>query len=123
MSNNLAVRDIVIVRFPSQNPQGREQEGIRPALIVGLPQTLGNPRFALIFIAPLTTNRNQNWANASPSLYPPLSQGDANLPQNSLVLLDQIRAIDLNRLVRYLGTLTTEQYKPILHSLKKIFDF
>ncbi len=122
MLNSLAIRDIIIVRFPCQNPQGREQEGIRPALIVGFPQAIGNPRYPLILVAPLTTNRLQSWAINSPNLYPQLSIGVANLPQNSLILLDQIRAIDLNRVVRYLGTLKIEQYQPILDHLKIIFN-
>lgn len=61
MSNLLAVRDIVIIKFPCQNPQGREQEGIRPGLIVGFPQKIGIPRFPLVFVAPLTTDRNQSY--------------------------------------------------------------
>ncbi len=123
MSNLLAVRDIVIIKFPCQNPQGREQEGIRPGLIVGFPQKIGIPRFPLVFVAPLTTDRNQSWVIASPNLYPRISMGVANLPQNSVILLDQIRAIDLNRVVRYLGTLTVEQYQLILDSLQKMFGY
>lgn len=45
MSDLLAIGDLVIARFPKQNPQGREQEGIRPGLIVGFPQNIGVPRF------------------------------------------------------------------------------
>jgi mRNA interferase MazF len=120
MSDLLAVGDILITGFPSQNPQGREQEGIRPALIVGFPQNIGVPRFPLVFVAPLTTDRSQNWAIASPDLYPKLSTGQGNLPRNSIILLDQIRAIDLNRIDRYLGSLTTGEYQPIFSSIQKM---
>jgi mRNA interferase MazF len=125
MSDLLTVGDLIITRFPSQNPQGREQEGIRPALIVGFPHNIGVPRFPLIFVAPLTTYLRQSWAIASLDLYPKLSRGQGNLPRNSIILLDQIRAIDLSRIDRYLGTLTTEEYQPIFSSIQKmlLFDF
>lgn len=95
MPDSIVVGDIVIARFPTQNPQGREQEGVRPALVVGIPQRLGNPRFPLLLVAPMTSARSQTWAAASPELYPTLPAGEAGLPQNSIILLDQVRAIDL----------------------------
>lgn len=121
MPDSIVVGDIVIARFPTQNPQGREQEGVRPALVVGIPQRLGNPRFPLLLVAPMTSDRSQTWAINSPDLYPALAAGEAGLPQNSIILLDQVRAIDLNRIVRYLGSLSSEQYQPILNSLQIMF--
>lgn len=121
MPDSIVVGDIVIARFPTQNPQGREQEGVRPALVVGIPQRLGNPRFPLLLVAPMTSDLSQTWATASPALYPTLTAGEAGLPQNSIILLDQVRAIDLNRIVRYLGSLSSEQYQPILNSLQIMF--
>ena len=118
MSDPIIIGDVVIARFPTQNPQGKEQEGIRPALIIGIPQKLGVPRFPLIIVAPMTSDRSQSWAVTSPTLYPKLAAGEAGLPQNSIVLLDQVRAIDLNRIVRYLGSLSSNRYRPILNSLQ-----
>jgi mRNA interferase MazF len=40
-NRSLQFGDIVTVRFPTQNPQGREQEGYRPAIVVGFPNRLG----------------------------------------------------------------------------------
>jgi mRNA interferase MazF len=37
MSDAIVVGDVVIARFPTQNPQGREQEGIRRALVIEVP--------------------------------------------------------------------------------------
>ncbi len=34
-ARSLKIGDIVTVSFPQQNPQGREQEGYRPAIVVG----------------------------------------------------------------------------------------
>lgn len=88
MSDSLTVRDIIIARFPTQNPQGREQEGIRPALVIAVPQRLGIPRFPWLIVAPMTSDKKQNWAVTSPDLYPKLAAGEAGLPDNSIVLLD-----------------------------------
>jgi mRNA interferase MazF len=118
MSDPIVVGDVVIARFPTQNPQGREQEGIRPALVIGVPQKLGIPRFPLIIVAPMTSDRAQSWAVASLNLYPKLASGEAGLPQNSIVLLDQVRAIDSNRIVRYLGSISSDRYRPILNNLQ-----
>ena len=118
MTETIVVGDVVIARFPTQNPQGREQEGIRPALIIGVPQKLGIPRFPLIIVAPMTSDRNQSWAVISPTLYPKLAANEAGLPQNSIILLDQLRAIDLNRIVRYLGSFSSDRYRPIFNNLQ-----
>jgi mRNA interferase MazF len=56
------------------------------------------------------------------NLYPKLAAGIANLPQNSIALLDQVRSLDSNRLVRYLGTLVTEQYQPIQNGLVRMLN-
>ena len=123
MPDPIVVGDLVIARFPTQNPQGREQFGVRPALVVGVPQRLGIPRFPLLIVAPMTSDRSQTWAVASPDLYPTLAGGEAGLPQNSIILLDQVRAIDLNRIVRYLGSLSSERYQPILNSFQIMFHY
>lgn len=118
MTKPLDIGDIVIIRFPLQNSQGREQEGIRPALIVGIPDKVAQPRFFLIIVAPMTSDKQQSWSINSPQLYPKLSAGIAKLPNDSIILLDQIRAIDIKRVVSYLGTLTKNQYQSILNSLQ-----
>jgi mRNA interferase MazF len=107
----LKVGDIVTTRFPEQMPQGREQEGYRPAIIVGFPNLLGIARFQVIVVVPMTTYKNQSWADNSPDLYPVFSAEVAGLKSPSIALLDQIRAIDARRIVNYRGSLTTEQYQ------------
>lgn len=109
-------------RFPAQDPQGHEQEGYRPAIVVGLPETLGRPRFSMVLVVPLTTDRRQSWATASPDLYPRLQAGVAGLPQASIVLLEQTRMLDTSRMARYVGQLSREQYEPIKRGLVRICE-
>jgi mRNA interferase MazF len=109
----LQVGDVVTFKFPSQVPRGREQEGFRPAIVVGLPSRLGKLRFTLIFVVPMTTDRGQDWVRNSPNLYVRFAAGVAGLKSLSIALLDQVRAIDLARVVLYRGSLTSQQYGKI----------
>lgn len=121
-SSHLAVGDIVTAYFPSHAPPGREQEGPRPAVVVGLPGILGPTRFPTVFLVPLTTDRGQPWAARTPDLYPRLAQHAGRLPRPSIALLDQTRALDLQRLAAYIGTLSTTEFSPIISGLRRILD-
>lgn len=123
MTRPLNIGDVVTANFPEQKPQGREQEGYRPAIVAGLPYLLGRLRFPLVIVVPMTTYRNQSWADNSPSLYPVFPAGLAGLKSPSIALLDQIRSIDAKRIVNYRGSLTAEQYRIIENGLQKYFRF
>jgi mRNA interferase MazF len=121
-TRSLQFGDIVTARFPQQNPQGREQEGYRPAIVVGFPNRLGRPRFSLIVVIPMTTDRGQTWAITSPDLYPRFAAGVAGLSSPSIALLDQVRVLDVNRLIDYRGSLKPEEYEPIVIGLQRIIS-
>ena len=114
----LLIGDVVTAKFPS----GREQEGYRPAIVVGIPNRLGKLRFPLVFVVPMTTDRGQKWADINPNLYVRFSAGIAGLKSPSIALLDQVRAIDVSRIVAYRGSLTPQQYAAIAESLQKIME-
>jgi mRNA interferase MazF len=114
--------DIVDVLFPSHDPKGREQEGYRPALVIGIPEVLGTPHYPVVLVVPLTSDKNQAWANAAPHLYPRLPTRTGNLRSPSIALLDQVRGLDVNRIRKYRGTLTSEQYQPIQNGLAKMLS-
>ena len=118
----LQIGDVVTAKFPSQNPSGREQEGYRPAIVVGIPSRLGKLRFPLVFVVPMTTDRGQEWADINSNLYVRFSAGIAGLKSPSIALLDQVRARDIYRIVAYRGSLTPQQYEEIAESLQKIME-
>lgn len=120
--NFLQVRAVVLVNFPAQNPPGREQENTRPAVIVALPNVTGITRFSLVIVVPLTTQQG-DWATRNSTLYPQLQAGMGNIRYDSTVLLDQIRAVDIKRVLGYRGDLTAEEYQPIANGLKATFSF
>ncbi|NJM77776.1 MAG: type II toxin-antitoxin system PemK/MazF family toxin [Acaryochloridaceae cyanobacterium RU_4_10] len=109
--------------LPEQVPPGREQKGYRPVVVVGIPEALGTPRYPMLLVIPLTTNRSQSWAIECPALYPVLSTGEGGLPTDSIALLDQVRSLDNTRVKRYIGTLPPQQYQPILNGLSQNDEF
>ena len=120
--NFLQVRAVVLVNFPAQIPPGREQENTRPAVIVALPNVTGITRFSLVIVVPLTTQQGDR-ATRNSTLYPQLQAGMGNIRYDSTVLLDQIRAVDIKRVLGYRGDLTAEEYQPIANGLKAMFGF
>lgn len=119
--DGLQVGNVVSALFPAHQPGGHEQEGYRPAVVVGLPERLGDPRFGVLIAAPITTDRGQRWAKRSPALCPRFPAGTANLHSDSVCLLDQVRALDADRVLSYRGTLNRDQYRPLHDRLRRIF--
>lgn len=120
MANRFTIRDILLVDFPPQTPALHEQQGIRPAVVVGRPSNTGTVRFELVIVVPIT-RQSGDWTAQNPILYPSLQAGVGNLTADSIVLLDQVRAVDIRRVLRYLGSLTAEEYQPIANGLKAMF--
>lgn len=104
----LAIGDVVTVGLPRH----------RPVVVVGTPH--GEQRFATYVVAPLTT-ADGPWAVRNPFLYPRLQAGLAKLPRDSIVLLDQVRAVDASRFAAYLGTIPPETMRPIRSRLLILF--
>ena len=119
----LAAGDVISALFPVHIPGGREQQGYRPAVVVGIPERLGVPRFEVLVVVPMTTDRGQQWSERSPALYPRLEKGTANLRSPSICLLDQVRSIGAERVRGYRGTLDDKQYHPIHDGLRKMMSY
>lgn len=100
--SQIAPGDVVLVAFPRHNPRGHEQEGVRPAIVVGIPQF--PMRFPQVWVIPLTSQSGP-WQEANPDLYPVLPAGTAALPKDSVALADNLRAIDRSRVGAFIGSL------------------
>ncbi len=97
--------DVITARFPNHKPASHEQEGYRPAVVVGIPKNVGTPRYDMIIVVPLTTDHNQDWASRAPNLYIRLKAGLGNLPHDSIALPEQVRSLHTGRAIRYVGQL------------------
>jgi len=110
--------DVVLISFPLHKPQGHEQGGSRPAIVVGAPK--GAVRYPVVFVIPLTTQTGP-WAGNNPLLYPHIPQGAAGITRDSIALIDQLRAVDVQRVQYYLGCLDKEIYNPIRRNILRLF--
>lgn len=108
--------EILLFAFPQNKPQGHEQEGIRPGIVVVPPQE--NTRYPIVVAIPLTTQDGE-WTK-NHKLYVKISAGEGNLPNDSIALIDQERAIDVNRIKSYIGKLNENIYNNIK---KLLLDF
>lgn len=111
---------VVVIALPGHIPFGREQQGVRPAIVVGLPHRLGPPRYPMLLVVPLTTQIGQ-WAKENPKLYPVIKAGSGGLTYTSVALLDQLRGIDLTRIQGYVGILSTRDQAPVKKGLGCMF--
>ncbi|WP_406676416.1 type II toxin-antitoxin system PemK/MazF family toxin [Moorella sp. ACPs] len=115
----VAAGDILLIALPVHDPKGHEQEGVRPAVVVGVPQ--GPVRYPVVIVVPLTT-RSGPWAKQNSNLYQPLPPGAGGIPQASIVLIDQVRAVDVRRVKAHLGTFEEKTFEPIRSSLCELFQ-
>jgi mRNA interferase MazF len=86
---------------------GREQRGVRPCIIVSDPDVIGDQRFRLVCVVPVTGTPGEGL------LYPPLAPGQSGLAKKSFALIDQLRSIDKRRIRRVFGELPREEITAI----------
>ena len=82
---------------------GREQRGVRPCIVVSDPDVIGDQRFPLVCVVPVTGTPGEGL------LYPPLASGQSGLAKRSFALTDQLRSIDKRRIRRVFGELAREE--------------
>jgi len=100
------------------NPQiGTETGKTRPVLVLQTNFLNKLPHPSTI-ICPITTNVKPD----SDILRVHLKKGEANLTQDSDIMIDQIRAIDNKRLISKLGTLPTELIEKVKENTMIVLD-
>lgn len=99
------------------NPHiGTETGKVRPVLVV---QTnLLNEHHPSTIICPITTNVMPE----AELLRVHLKRGEANLTENSDIMIDQLRAFDNTRLIKKLGELPMGSRNIVRDNLKNILD-
>ena len=90
---------------------GSEQGGVRPVVIIQ--NDTGNLHSPTVIVAAITTRRKKPGL----PIHVPISAGESGLPQDSVVLTEQVRTLEKSRLTRYLGALTPEAMKRLDHAL------
>lgn len=111
--------DVLVAALPRHVPTGREQEGPRPVVVVGVPPE--PVRYPVVIVVPLTS-QDGRWSDENPLVYPRLDPGAGGLPVRSVALLDQVRSVDAQRILEYLGTLGDADYGRIRSGLLELID-
>jgi mRNA interferase MazF len=86
---------------------GHEQQGLRPCVVVSDPDVIGNQRFPLLCVVPVTATPGEGL------LYPPLAPGQSGLAKKSFALIDHLRSVDKRRIRRVFGELAGEEIAAI----------
>lgn len=113
------IGSMVLIDLPISQPRGHEQQGLRPGIIVGIPRQ--PMRYDLVIVVPLTSQTG-SWRDQNPVQYPILAAGIAGLTRDSIVLLDQIRAVDVKRVKSLLGCLEEPEYSSIQLGLRQLLE-
>jgi mRNA interferase MazF len=90
------------IYYADLNPvQGSEQGGIRPVLIIQ--NDIGNKASPTVIIAAITSKGKKKGLPTHVAIK--LEEG--SLPKESMAMLEQIRTIDKDRLIKYVGRIDT----------------
>ena len=88
---------------------GSEQGGVRPVLI--LQNNIGNKYSPTVVVAAITSQISKT------RLPTHVRIGVPSLSKNSMVLLEQLRTIDKQRLSEYIGRVTTKEMAKVTNAL------
>ena len=109
--------DIYLVEIPASAIEGREQQGLRPAIIV---QTSDNiDKVPTVLIIPFTT---QIKASNFPFTFAVLPDSSNNLSSVSVALIFQLRAIDKKRLKNKIGKLNLNDMQVLKQTIKTLLN-
>ena len=92
-----------IVRADFDPVEGSEQAGIRPALVIS--RESANKSLSVVVVLPLTSRKSGRAIHIGEIL---LASGAGGLPNESIVMCQQIRTVSKTRLLGSYGTLTDE---------------
>lgn len=104
--------EIYIVELFSK--EGKEQSGIRPAIL------MADTKTSLALIIPLTSNMSA--LNKLPFTIKIEKNQKNNLEKDSVALTFQLQAIDKKRLKKKIGFLESDKIKEINDSIKDLID-
>lgn len=112
----MAVKRGEVWRADLSPTRGSEQSGVRPVLVVQTDRA--NAHSPHTIVVPFTTRIRQRML---PS-HVLVSAGEGGLTQDSIALWEQIRVLDIGRLMTQLGALSAVRMQEIGDALRIILD-
>ena len=108
--------DIVLVELPRPlGSAGREQFGYRPAVVLQDTAAVASP--ATLVIVPLTSNAGAAQFPGAFAISPTATNG---LSVRSVVMTNQVRAIDIRRIDRVLGQMASADMATLESNLRLV---
>lgn len=104
--------ELWVVKFPSK--RGREQEGIRPGIIIA------NTKTDLILMIPLTSNLDA--LGKLPYTLKIKKSNINKLEKDSVALVLQLQALDKKRIIHKIGVLEKNDIEEIDRTLKNLLN-
>lgn len=98
------------------DPYPAEPSSIRPALVVGPPDTFG-PAFPVVFLVPLTTTRRQVVTHVEVE-----ASGFTGLDVTSYVQCEMLRSVSSRRLMHRLGVIGWEAMDKVSFNIATLLD-
>jgi mRNA interferase MazF len=111
--------DVILVDLPKNSDEHSEIYKTRPCLV--LFNSGKKSKHSLILIAPLTSQIDKKVMNL-PEIYPILAKEVMQTKENSVVLLDQIRAVDTRKIKRKISSIHPIYLNVIIERIKEMFD-
>ena len=111
---------VIEARLPRRLPNGREQEGLRPCIVVSNPATIGWQRYPTLLVVPLTTATGK-WVAKGKNLYCTYKANQGGLGEDSVAMFDQTQVIDVTRIMGKLGELSSSELEPVRAGMRAIF--
>ncbi len=109
--------DIYLVEIPASTTEGREQQGLRPAIIVQTSENID--KIPTVLIIPFTT---QIKASNFPFTFTVSPDSFNNLSSVSVALIFQLRAIDKKRLKNKIGKLNSKDTEVLKQTIKTLLN-
>ena len=126
----VSTRDLVVVDLNGR-ADGHEQDGERTAVVLRTMQG----RFPMFIVAPTTSNISGSWITDNPGIYPRIAKGSGavvaegscpaydGLHTDSVLLLDNIQAVDPTRIKRKIGRISQTDHAKLMRLVAVALGF
>jgi mRNA interferase MazF len=111
------------VDFPKHYPPGHEQQGRRPAIVIGF----SDFRFPMVQLVPISSLCNEKigerkaFADKFSEVFPVLFHRTGGLEKDSVVLSTQMCVLDRKRIVGHYGKLSLKEYSLVTKALRVVY--
>jgi len=94
--------------------KGADMQRKRPVLIVG--KNIINQKRKTVLVIPLATSKG------APVEHPPITVAVTCAGKHAVAVVDQLRAMDKNRLMNCIGTLASDNFEQVIVAMRQVLQ-